>query len=185
MDDNERFRTFLCVDLPLEVKEKIISLRGQFASKGLRFVSEDNMHITLMFLGDMGKGELEKVKGAMDKLEHDSFVFSVKGISAFSPDRPRVIFAKIEEGVPGLKDIYGQLAARIAGSGIKTDSREYAPHITMARVVAACNRKELIGAISKHSATDFGSGTCNEVKLKRSILAKSGPIHSDLYIRRL
>ena len=183
-NSREKLRAFLCVDLPAQAKESISSLDKQFHSK-LRFVSEDNMHVTLLFLGDIGQKELVATRSAMDKLDHGAFNFSIKGIGAFASSRPRVVFAKIDEGAEEFKDVYNQLSAGLKAAGIRTDARSFVPHVTIARVKTIDDKKELTKFVKYNENTAFGNWVCSEIKLKRSVLTQSGPVYSELYVRSL
>lgn len=176
-------RAFICVEIPDEIKERMIPVVKQLVKS--RPVSKDNIHVTLLFLGEISEDKLERVKAIMQKLEYNKFECSIKGIGTFSINQPGVIFAKVEEGNNALTDIYRLLFDDIERLDIQTDYRGYHPHITIARISNPEDRKLAKVLIEKNSDIEFGRFMCDSIKLKGSILTDKGPIYTDLYKREL
>lgn len=187
MDDGkgEPARAFIAIDLPDDIKESISLSMGTLQKDAFRPVGKDSMHITLFFLGDMdGKGQ-EAVTAAMENLSYGKFYVSVKGISTFSIKRPHAIFANIEEGSGDLAKIYKSLFEELKAAGMRTEQRPYTPHITIARVRRPNGKVNVREFLDENANRGFGRFLCESIKLKRSVLTGTGPIHTDMYVKYL
>jgi RNA 2',3'-cyclic 3'-phosphodiesterase len=153
-------RYFLAIPLPEEVKQKLHSINAYLSNfKGLRFVSPDNMHLTLLFLGENGApGKVEALK----KIRFEPFTLETSDISLFPVDgRARLIWVSLKDSNQLFK-LQKELADLF---GIDKD---FKPHITLAR----------IKRIEKHEKVAL-SKVVDELKLpKMSIDVKNFKLYS-------
>ncbi len=138
----EKDRTFISIELTEEIREKITALAGQLDQYGAKPVAKENLHITLFFLGYTDTVMLEKIKKILAEIKHSKFYISVKGIGTFSQKDPSVIFANVDEGKAEIKSVYVALLKRFKATGADIDTREYHPHITIARARHRCDKKQ-------------------------------------------
>ncbi len=180
-------RAFIAVDIPLVVRKKMIQVLEDIDCDAVRPVREDQIHITLLFLGMMNDTQLKGMTKALSQLGTAGFGLLFNGIGSFSEEKPRVIFANIIEGEAELSQIYSTLKAKASALGIKTDDRGFAAHATIARVKEAGTDDILYlkGFVASHSEDEFGGFHCNEVKLKSSVLKSDGPEYSDIFVKDL
>ncbi len=118
-------RQFLAIPLPEELKnelgEVILPFRG---IKGLRPVRPENLHLTLLFLGDTGT---EEKFSELRKITFTPFTLSTTCIKLFPERKPRLIWLETEDSEE-LNDLYSRIA-RVFGVSEKLKS-----HITLARI---------------------------------------------------
>ncbi len=174
-EQEERARTFVSIELTEDVRRKLEELSAGLDQYGAKPVSKENLHITLFFLGDINGAMLAETKKALAELSHTKFYVSVKGIGTFSSKRPNVIFANVEEGKDAIILIYRALFKRIKLIVEGIDSREYHPHITIARTRPRCDIVQLSDFISRNSGREFGRFLCSEIKIKSSTLTDKAP----------
>ncbi len=174
-------RFFLAVEAPA----KVLDLSGieWLDAEYLRKVRSDQRHVTSAFLGNVSRGKIDALVGALSDFSFRKFVVQVKGISAFS-DRPRVIFAGVAKGREELEELSARLRDIAKGVGIEVEEREFSPHITIARVRNQSHSRELAERIKEYRDHDFGSFICDSVKLKRSVLMPEGPEYTDIFTVR-
>jgi RNA 2',3'-cyclic 3'-phosphodiesterase len=176
-------RAFICIELPDDVRRSLGALKSELDVGNARFVSDANMHITLLFLGDINQPKLEQVKDVLDRFNHPKFLASIKGIGAFDSGDHGVIFARMDDGAKELAGIHRSLHDGIKRLDIGMDKREYTAHVTIARSSGHSGSEKLTGFVSRNAAREFGSFLCGSIKLKRSQLTPSGPVHTDIYTR--
>ncbi len=169
------------------VLKKVIEFRDAIlacskGARGIKGVEDENIHITIRFIGEVPEAMLDDIKACVDRASRvPKFKVRVKGVGAFpNALRPRVIWVAVEEGSEGLKELHRTLEPCLR-SFAKPERGEYMPHITVARVKGGVDRQCLAKLMREYRDEDFGSFTVTCVKLKRSILRPSGPIYSDLY----
>ena len=73
-------RTFLAIDLPLELKKKLynLSLLPKPRSLKIKWVEEKNFHLTLRFFGDISESLLKKLYNRTEKVVKELKIFNLK-----------------------------------------------------------------------------------------------------------
>lgn len=185
----ELIRSFIAVEIEdPAVLKKLIEVRNRFVATGaeLKPVEDENIHLTLRFLGEIPEETVKKVAEILEKLNKPGFKIRVAGVGAFpTPHNPRVIWAGVSEGAENIVEIYRAIEKEVRKLGIPAEREEFVPHITLARVkgrrgLASVTR--LILELEKH---DFGETPVTRICLKKSVLTPRGPIYSDLYVKKL
>ena len=175
-------RLFTAIEIPQF--PKVIELMDAVKRSGadVKLVETHNIHITLVFIGEIQENKLELVKEAMGKLSFNSFKVKLKGTGAFpNLSRPRVVWIGIEEGLQELRSIRGTLLKELLGRGVRPDDeKEFSPHLTIGRVKGPSNLLNLINVINEYQNIDFGEFIANKVTLFKSTLTSKGPIYDPL-----
>ena len=182
--ESKLIRSFIAVDVPDNIKSNIVTKHID-----IKFVPKDQMHITLFFLGAISQDKVASVERLLAKFNYKSFKISLRGVSTFNERNPRVLFVKIANGADELNEIYNKLRPEIAEEGIKMESRQFTPHLTIARVKGfdrnSAIGKDLLDFMAKNKNYEFGSFDANFLVMKASVLKNTGAEHHDIYIRQL
>ena len=105
-------------------------------SARLTWVSEDHLHVTVRFIGDVNDVQRLRIQDALtpavdvhpfEVLAAEAGVFPRKGA-------PRVLWVGITEGRESLAALEQDVSTRLALCRVDRDDRLYSPHITLARV---------------------------------------------------
>jgi 2'-5' RNA ligase len=175
-------RTFIAIDVPDPIKEKILSVAQEFKNEGTVLVNKDALHITLLFLGELNEQGVERVKESMrSSISFQAFNAAVKGLDFFTPKFIRVVFAKVVEGYQECVSIYNQITTSLSNEDLAIPDESFVPHITIARVKRVINRQTLLSMIKRYNDIEFGNFQVSSIKLKSSALTRDGPIYNDLY----
>jgi 2'-5' RNA ligase len=163
-------RYFLAIPLPEEIKQELHQLNTEFSKyKGLRFVNPDNMHLTLLFLGNSNVNE--KIK-ELKKLKFKAFKLKTKKISAFpEKGKIRLLWVDLKKSQE-LEDLQKKI------SKLFNIKKEYRPHITLARIkkIEKDEKDRIIKKVNeiKHNELTI---TVKNFKLYSSELTVLGPVH--------
>ncbi len=173
-------RAFVAIDLPEEIRKKLHALEGGMPGR-VSLVQEQNLHITLQFLGDINEAALTKVVAAVSAIKENPFKVEIKGISYFGKkEEVRVVFAGIDDGNK-TASIYSRLCDSLSSSGVSFKAeKEYTPHVTLGRPKPG-PQTELLEFIGKHSGDSFGCFEANSISVKKSTLAPDCPVYETLY----
>ena len=153
-------RLFIAVDLSDELRERInevLELVGKF--KGVKPVEKENLHITLMFLGEVPDRRVEVIKGMLKTVKMEPFKLHLKGIGFFpSASQARVIWVGVEEGKDEISKLADLIESSMKKIGFKRD-KDFVAHATIARVksITAEDRRKLMKALEPWLEEDFGS----------------------------
>ncbi len=182
----EKLRTFVAVEVGEAIKKRFGALEEELkqAGAGVRWVEVGNAHVTLKFLGHVDYTDIPQVDdvihGAVTGLE--PFCIKFRGVGAFPKlERPRVIFAGIQDGSGGLARINAGLEQGFSEKlGIKKEGRRFSPHLTLGRVRSQKGIATLVELMGRHSADDFGEELVMSVVLMQSQLSSKGPTYIKL-----
>ena len=174
-------RAFISVDLedPLIVS-RLARIRDMIAStgRGIKPVGNENLHITIRFLGEIDETLIDEVYDVMRRLEFKSFNARIKGLGGFPTNlRPRVVWAGVEEGSEELRYIRDYIERGLRRLGFKPEKEKFVPHITLARVKASGVYSRLSKIIMEYEDYEFGVIKVSAVYLKKSILTPKGPVY--------
>ncbi len=178
-------RSFIAIPLSAEIQRAarrlIRDLRRD--QDGIKWVPEDNLHLTLKFLGDVVDREVHQVCQTIRQVcqATQPLTLTFAGVGGFpTSERPRTIWAGITEGGPELTDLVSRLEPALAGLGFKPDSRDYRPHLTLGRVKSGMRSAsdEVVERIQTLSHRSLGTMQADEVKLIASYLDRQGPTYN-------
>ncbi len=167
----------LRADCAAAARELAAGFRRVRANVEARWIPEENLHVTLWFLGNQSDERLLAIsKQLAVPVPIEPFALTIAGAGAFPPSGPaRILWLGIDDGAVRLRGIYGELARRLAPLGFEAERRPYHPHITIARVKQATSsdsRKARDLLASSHLR--LGPGRVESLTLFQSRLSPGG-----------
>ncbi len=180
----ERIRSFISVDIedPVIVG-RLASIRDAFVATGapMKPVEDQNLHITIRFLGEIPVTMIDEVYRVLASIEFKRFRVKLVGVGAFpSIARPRVIWVGVREGFDELRRIYEGIEKGLRRLGFRPEREEFVPHVTLARLKGSRNIDRVVKLLREYQDYEFGEIDVGVVRLKQSILTRSGPIYRTL-----
>jgi len=125
-------RLFVAIRPPAEIRALLLSAMGGVS--GARWQSEDQLHLTLRFIGEVDRHQGDDVHAALGGIHHPPFDIALNGIGAFERrGRADALWAGVAPHDP-LKALHNKVDAALVRVGIAPDERAYLPHITLARL---------------------------------------------------
>jgi RNA 2',3'-cyclic 3'-phosphodiesterase len=178
-------RTFIAVLLTADLKTKIRQVQEQFikASPEVKWVAEENLHVTLKFLGDVDEERLGEICAAVESAisEEEMFSMRVAGAGAFpNPRRPRVVWIGLQSGVERLSRIAAKIESALEPLGFPKEPRGFSAHVTIGRAKPDRPVGNLARAIDDADVGEIGEVRVDSVAVMKSDLRKEGPIYSVL-----
>ena len=180
----KNIRSFIAIPLAPEVSRAAIRLIRRLSEPGdgIKWVPTDNLHLTLKFLGDVDNTEVPRVCEVLHEVcgQYEPFNLQFSGTGGF-PDieRPRVLFAGIQDGSESLTALVTQLERDLAELGFKPEPRDYTPHLTLGRTKSGSRRasSEVVDRVKRDEQTPLGSMPVDTVQMFASFLEKGGPVY--------
>lgn len=123
-------RLFIAINLPENIKNKLIGYQRKWADLPVRWTPKANLHITLVFIGYVGDDEMYEICNIAKEIarRHNSFNINLEKIVLGPPNRfPRMFWVegKKSEEMAKLKNDFEDSLLR---------ARAYRPHITLGRI---------------------------------------------------
>jgi 2'-5' RNA ligase len=181
-----RTRTFIAVEINADIRANAVALQQALAKSGaeVKWVEPDNLHVSLLFLGEVDDRELHSVCRAVKEAAatEPPFPLRVSGVGAFpTPRRPKILWAGITDGAEALKRLYDKLEAKLLDLGCyRKEERGFTPHLTLGRVKGEADAFTLAAELPKRLAWDGGRTVVEEVLVFSSVLQKNGPEYTVL-----
>ena len=179
-----RVRTFIALDPGAAIRDRVIALQESLARSGaeVKWVEPENLHITLLFLGEVDNRDVisvcRAVEGAASKLA--PIEVSIEGAGCFpNPRRPRVLWIGMGKGKQEVQALHAALEEPLLQLGCyRREERQYTPHITLGRIRQEKGNDELAAALLKKGDYQAGETTLREVHVMSSELTPKGPIYT-------
>ncbi len=165
----DRIRVFLALDLPDEPRKEISRAFMPLIKKypSIKWVPEENYHITLVFLGEVPPQFIESIEKPLERVagKYRPFTLALDGWGTFPPGKNlfNVLWVGVEHDDSLIQ--FQRELSRITGV---FERRTYKPHITVAR-----NGRPRV-SISESVRIEPVKFVIREVTLFRSILRREG-----------
>lgn len=186
-----RLRTFIAVDIDEGVRSRAAALQETLARAGVevKWVEPENLHITLLFLGEVVDKEVPAVCQAVAEVaaRHGRFDMSIRGAGCFgNPRRPRTIWVGVGDGTQELTALHDDLEPPLLALGCyRREDRQYTPHLTLGRVKGERGGDALAAALAKQAGWRGGQVHVKELLVLSSELRPEGPEYTVLSRARL
>jgi len=130
-------RLFVGLDLPAETKHALLQFQSKLRELGVNgsWKLEDNLHITLEFLGELDHSSIPTVTQTLLKVtsNYRPFKLNISGVGAFpSLKRPHTLWTALNGSLSELNRLRDDLHRELTNIGFKLDERKFKPHITLA-----------------------------------------------------
>jgi 2'-5' RNA ligase len=180
-------RTFIAVTASPEVRSAAVKLMNRLrvssAATNVKWVTPENLHWTLQFLGDVDERDIPEVCQAVATaaLECEVFDIEARGAGAFpSADRPRTLWIGAGEGTREMIVLHAAVERRLKKRGYRGEERRFVPHITLGRAGRKGQSHSLAAELAELADYDAGSMLVDEVTVYSSQLGPDGPTYDVL-----
>jgi 2'-5' RNA ligase len=168
-------RLFIAVHVPEELRKKMAAIAKELDREGIRPVKEDNLHITLRFIGEVPDEKASEIEQALRQVKFGNFECTLRGSGVFPNESyVRVVWAGIESGGK-LEELSGKVNQALAGF---PGDEKFSAHLTLARVK---KKTEVRDFLERHGG-DFGSFTVDSFELIQSVLGPDGPKYTTVAV---
>ena len=124
-------RLFVGIEFPPELKLRLSLLATGIP--GAKWVDPANLHLTLRFIGEVGRDVAADIDDALGRLRGRRFTLQLAGTGVFGGDRPRALWVGVERK-PELGSLRGKIEQALIRIGLEPEPRKFVPHVTLARL---------------------------------------------------
>ena len=166
-------RLFVAVQTPLRIREKIAEeLLPEIPAGKFRKTPEENLHITLCFIGERGEDETGLVQSALEQVKAGKFTAVISGAGSFDG---RVIWIGVKEGQKEFEELANKVQHAIGIS-----DGEFHAHITLCRNRNATSREfgETVEKLKEIKFTE--KFEVNAISLMKSTPTQKSPVYEEI-----
>jgi 2'-5' RNA ligase len=182
-----KMRIFLAIELPAEIRRKVKNVQDMIQDsstsslKEVKWVEENNIHLTLKFLGELIPKQIESlIQGAKEAVQSSiPFSLSLKNLGAFPGwSRASVVWVGVETGREEVIRIYKRLEETLSSLQFEKEGRPYSPHVTIGRIKRRRDKGNRQYDLEKPNS-DFSTEAFHveKVSVMKSTLTPTGPIY--------
>jgi RNA 2',3'-cyclic 3'-phosphodiesterase len=181
-----RLRTFIALPLEKPIRDRLVTLQERLAATGneVKWVEHANLHVTLLFLGEVDERDVTEVCRAVVAVcqEHEGFPLSVERVGCFpNVRRPRTLWVGIGDGTQEICALHDALEPPLLDLGCyRREERQYTPHVTLGRIRGDRAGAALVPALQKQAAWQAGRMPAGEIHVLSSELTSDGPVYTVL-----
>ncbi len=180
----EMWRVFIAIELPRNLRarlaEHIKTLRSSIPDVRASWSREDNLHLTLKFLGEIPIARVEELSAAASiaATKVEPFEIVVEGCGSFPPrGQPRVLWIGIDDPSGRLSELHCAVEDECAKAGFTHEPRAFHPHLTIVRLRKPQGSRQLA---ARHKEIGFNREIVKvlELSIIRSELGSEGSKHT-------
>jgi len=158
------------------VRERLLDVMEGI--EGARWQYEENLHLTLRFIGEVERPIANELAEALGRIEAPVFPLEIAGVGHFErKGRPHAIWARLQPRA-GLEVLRQRVERATAGVGLERETRRFTPHITLARLGSGAGP---VGAwLAAHGALRIAPWTAEAFSLFESHLGRGGAHYEEV-----
>lgn len=125
-------RLFIALELTESCREILAGLATPV--RGVRWLTPDQLHLTLAFLGDVTEEAELRLREKLAEVRVPPFLLPIEGVGTFGGPRPSVIWAGVGTGHPHLFALHKRVHDALLAARFDPVLRSFHPHVTLARL---------------------------------------------------
>ncbi|MBW4829121.1 MAG: RNA 2',3'-cyclic phosphodiesterase [Clostridiaceae bacterium] len=164
-------RSFIALEFDEKLKDKLLNIQSNIKEEAIKgsWISYDNFHLTLKFLGDINIEDISQIEKTLEKIvtEFNPIHLTLDGLGFFKGNENiRVLWLGTRGDTKILSTLHRRLEDEVVKIGFKRENRRFKPHITLARrIVLKKDFYELKDQLNKEMDYDF---TLSKINLMKS-----------------
>jgi len=180
-----KIRTFIAIELPNEIRNKIGELQNSLKKFGGRvsWTKPGNIHLTLKFLGDTDENLIDEITSQLKEsvASIKPIQITVRSVGTFPNFKnPRVIWVGAESEQNRLAELAGKIEDCVEPFGFKKENRPFSAHLTLGRVKDVKGIQPVLDKLKDQENFEAGSFQAAEFLLIKSELKPTGAIYTSL-----
>ena len=125
-------RLFIAIRPPEEARNALID--AMEGIEGARWVDEENLHLTLRFVGEVERPAATDLTAALGRIEWPRFELSIDGVGHFTrKGQVTALWARVPASGT-LEGLRQKVEAACEAAGLGRETRRFTPHVTLARL---------------------------------------------------
>lgn len=163
-------RLFVAIRPPADIRNGLLALMSGIM--GARWQHDDQLHITLRFVGEVDRHRTNDLIDALGNIRFSPFEVALGGIGCFDrKGQVHTLWAGVQPR-DALAQLHQKVDRACVHTGLSPDNRSYFPHVTLARFGRTAGPMETFVAL--HAAFASAPFTVDAFALYESHLGQVG-----------
>ncbi len=124
-------RLFVALRPPRAIRERLLATME--GVPGARWQDDEQLHLTLRFIGEVDRHFAEDVAAALGSVRHPPVALALDGVGSFMRSGRGSLWAGLAPQEP-LRSLHRSVEGACRRAGLPPESRAFHPHITLARL---------------------------------------------------
>lgn len=167
-------RLFIAIETRLAVAASLLATLP--AQRGIRPVPPGQLHLTLRFLGEQEDAAAPRIAQVLERVAPRAVSLAVQGTGRFRGKQGAILWAGLAPNEP-LQRLYEDVQTVLASVGIAPDTRQFRPHLTLARCGPAVPEAVLRDWLARTHALSVPPWKVDRLVLFESQLGPHGAHH--------
>lgn len=164
-------RLFVALRPPETIRNQLLDLED--GVDGARWQDEEQLHLTLRFIGEVEGRQADDIALALGQLRHASFALRLSGVGTFAnKGAVHTLWAGVTPA-DEVTALHRKVDAALVRAGLSPEARRFQPHITLARFSRSA-RPFLTDFVHAHAALRSEPFAIMEFDLYESRLGRHG-----------
>lgn len=170
-------RLFVALPVSEDAADAFLGLQGGLP--GARWQPQENLHLTLAFLGDTQEPDAEELMQALADLPDGPVPLKPREIATFGrPHQPRSLVVLLEESAR-LMALQARVESTARALGLEPDRRKFTPHVTLGRCGRNVEPTGMERWLAGHIGAALPEWVAEEMILYSSIMRPEGSLYRE------
>ena len=169
-------RLFVAIVPPAPIRTALLTLME--GVEGARWQDEDQLHLTLRYIGEVDRHVAEDVAQVLGTIRSGQISLSIRRMGSFERrNSVDTLWAGVEP-LGALTALHNKICHALVRCGLPPETRAYTPHITVARL--GRSQAGVPAFIMRNADYDGGRFTAFEFALFESTISKTGAVYEQI-----
>ena len=123
-------RLFIAIRPPEPIRDLLLDAMDESAD--FRWQDEEQLHLTLRFIGEVERPFAEDLAAALRTVRAPAFEVAIRGVGRFEQRNSGILWVGVEPKAP-LAALAAKVERACLAAGLQPERRAFHPHITLAR----------------------------------------------------
>ena len=185
--ESKLIRSFYAIPVSPNCRQKFNTIEQELKKvlpSGIRWVSTDNLHVTLKFLGEFDSKLIPKIYKLLETglSTKNQFEMIFQNLGVFpKTQKPKVVWIGLGNPIE-LINIFNEIESAVNELGYPKEERGFSPHVTIGRVKNhASDLSKIAAIIYKLNIGEICRSHADRVVFYQSSLTPTGPVYSELF----
>ncbi len=172
----------MAIELTAEIRDALQEVQSALgrAADGIRWIRQEQLHLTVKFLGETPDGEVPRVAEAVARSAARSrpFEMQLTECGCFPPGGPvRIVWVGTHDGSGALQESVYAVEEEMEGIDFPRESRPFSAHLTIGRAKDGRGSSAIRTAVERCTVKPVIQSV-GELTLMSSVLSPKGPSYS-------